>query len=718
VIDNLKLMPGLSSKIPKAITLIILLSIFVSNNSYSQPSWVWQAPAPTGNTLQSIKFVDVQTGYSCGNVGVILKTTNGGQNWIALPTPKNRNYNGIDFINATTGVAVGDSSAIIRTTNGGISWNVITPPIINRHLWSVDFATADTGYIAGNNGTVWKTINGGVSWTAQSAPNTFLFIVKFLDANHGVIGGRQTVLLTTNGGINWVNQTLTFTPGNNVTGVAYPNPELILATAHSENVIFRTSNGGINWNKYTLNIPSYHGNTDFAADMSFVNYNIGFMITSFVGNILKTTNSGMNWTQDSSYRLGKWYDIQMVNANIGYICGTGGTILQTTNSGLTWNTQLGTLRGINHNYFINQNTGFCAGDSGIILKTTNSGDNWITKITNTRRKLNSIHFVNDNTGYCAGDTGMVLKTVDCGENWISLNTKIPMGLNSIHFIDNNTGITVGDNSTILRTTNGGINWMFQYVEVFGDYSSVQMVTSQICFASSSIEVYKSTNGGVNWFTLGAYPHTGGNDLYFLDSLNGYSCEGQSRIRKTTNGGINWILQNGGGGLRNLRSIYFSDINNGIAVGDEGIITKTTNGGINWQRLQDFTNNYLTSVYFTDPNTGYITGHYGTLLKTTNGGLSFISHTASTEISDYKLYQNYPNPFNPSTIIKYELPEKGHAVLKVFDITGKKITELVNATQPAGAYEVLFDAAALPSGIYFYSLITGKKTLSGRMVLVK
>jgi len=93
---------------------------------------------------------------------------------------------------------------------------------------------------------------------------------------------------------------------------------------------------------------------------------------------------------------------------------------------------------------------------------------------------------------------------------------------------------------------------------------------------------------------------------------------------------------------------------------------------------------------------------------------------------FSLEQNYPNPFNPSTKIRFTIPsvianaakQSQFVSLKVFDILGNQVATLVNNEKPAGSYEVIFNAAGLPSGIYFYKLQSGGYIETKKMLLIK
>ncbi len=85
---------------------------------------------------------------------------------------------------------------------------------------------------------------------------------------------------------------------------------------------------------------------------------------------------------------------------------------------------------------------------------------------------------------------------------------------------------------------------------------------------------------------------------------------------------------------------------------------------------------------------------------------------------FALSQNYPNPFNPSTVIRYEIKQPGHVRLSVYDMYGRKVAALVDGERPSGPSSAVFNADALPSGMYTYVLESGGAALSRVMTLVK
>lgn len=162
-------------------------------------------------------------------------------------------------------------------------------------------------------------------------------------------------------------------------------------------------------------------------------------------------------------------------------------------------------------------------------------------------------------------------------------------------------------------------------------------------------------------------------------------------------------------------------------------TETNNAGFDierssngvWTRIANVTGNGTTSspqsYTFSDRN--LTSGIYNYRLKQIDFNGNFEYFSLSNEVvigvpTKYELSQNYPNPFNPSTKINYSIPQDGLVSLKIFDMSGKEVATLVNEVKTAGYYDLSFNAANLPSGVYFYTLSAERFTETKKMLLVK
>jgi Secretion system C-terminal sorting domain len=118
---------------------------------------------------------------------------------------------------------------------------------------------------------------------------------------------------------------------------------------------------------------------------------------------------------------------------------------------------------------------------------------------------------------------------------------------------------------------------------------------------------------------------------------------------------------------------------------------------------------------TSPNTGVIPVSDITFI---NAPVTDVPYANNQILGNFNLEQNYPNPFNPSTKINYTIPQQSFVSLKVYDILGNEVATLMNGDKSAGTYQVNFNAADLPSGIYFYRLTAGNYTSVKKMTLLK
>ena len=405
-------------------------------------------------------------------------------------------------------------------------------------------------------------------------------------------------------------------------------------------------------------------------------------------------SSYSQWFQSYHIDYVEFNKIQFVNELTGYIVGEdlanfGGVILKTTDGGNNWmNLSANSLFPIEifALSFLNPNTGFVSGYSMNIYKTTDGGLNWsytqAPYIGNSR--FRALQFLNENTGYVGGRYGVRSKTTNGGLTWDTLSMAGSQ-LYSIFFFNANTGFMGDGASTIYKTTDGGINWTATFLR---DTSSVasSYALSHIDFlnemtgyiagrTSSRGAIFKTTNGGINW-----------SNIFYSDSLTLYSID-----------------------IINESTIF--------AAGEIRKIIKTTNSGITWS-ITEIPGNFweLYSIRFINETMGFTSG-FGYVFKTTNGGVS-VNQITSEIPNGISLHQNYPNPFNPNTKIKFDIAKLSVVKLVVYDILGREVATLVNERLKAGTYEVDFEGRELPSGVYFYKLVTDGFVDVKKMVLIR
>ena len=150
------------------------------------------------------------------------------------------------------------------------------------------------------------------------------------------------------------------------------------------------------------------------------------------------------------------------------------------------------------------------------------------------------------------------------------------------------------------------------------------------------------------------------------------------------------------------------------------VQRSTDGGITWhnynnglENLACFSVRSATGM----PHKLFVTT-FGNSINQINETVTSIEDGSCSMVVDFRLNQNYPNPFNPSTKISWQVPVGSHHSLKIYDVLGNKIATLVDEYKPAGTYEMTWYAEGLPSGVYFYQLLTNEFVETMKMILMK
>ncbi len=327
---------------------IIIVQVSICAISFSQWSSVYTEISDNHSSFKSVYFFSENTGYVTRGDSSIMKTTNGGQSWFALPSSSGYNVSAIQFTSFNTGYAIGGNflsrtGSLLKTTNGGFSW--VATQFSDVIFNNLKFIDDDLGYVLTDSNFVYKTINGGMSWMLQSLDASFLYSFDFVDANTGFVSGYFLKFYkTTNGGSNWQS----FAAPYNI-GLDFVDANTGYSTVFNLNSysIAKTTNGGLNWfNLYTRD-SSFLGNPFFVNNVT--GWTVGSVLKSnniYYRLVLKTVDGGLNWFEqssgfqpDSSSCISS---ISMVGSNTGYLTtlycsSTGanlnGKIFKTSNGG-------------------------------------------------------------------------------------------------------------------------------------------------------------------------------------------------------------------------------------------------------------------------------------------------------------------------------------------------------------------------------------------------
>ncbi len=306
----------------------------------------------TGLMLSAITMLSAQSSWQWVNTGFnyILMDISfpPGQSQIGFAVGENVTYNGIGII--------------LKTTDGGDTWSQISSPGLPG-LEAVCFTDLNTGYIGGWQNYFAKTTDGGLTWTPMTVNSGIWYIkeIDFWDNQHGIVcAAGAMAFVTADGGNSW-------TPASglsvNVEDLDYASSAVVYAVGGDEKIA-KSVNGGLNWTTvYTGQFQSMLLGVDFYGE----SYGI---VGGEDGKVLKTTNGGQSW---STGNAGNWHllhGVHVYNTDSALVAGTIEGVYKTTNGGITWILDFsgGNTYALYKIARTPDNTLFISGSQGMILR--------------------------------------------------------------------------------------------------------------------------------------------------------------------------------------------------------------------------------------------------------------------------------------------------------------------------------------------------------------
>lgn len=553
-------------------------------------NWELQTRPPVIGDLQDVYFIDQDTGWIVGYYKIILKTTDGGENWIKISNSvaSERNFFGVYFTDALHGCAVGgvdmsyDKCFIMVTEDGGDSW-IDTSPEGIAQLNDVYFISKDTGFACGFDGQIIRTTDGGYTWGLKYehygfSPND----IFFFNALNGIATDRSEYSITEDGGETW---TLSYMDDDMLINGFNGVNDTVGFGVGPDGLVVKTTNKGYNWEPISNAIP-----------LPYLN-NIGFFdefngIKTTYNTLMMTDDGGYSWSVKEVGIDVKYKDLSVPSSTVGYILSNNNNkLVKTMNGGQDWSIYDLPVLPENVDYtriqFVTELVGYLCGENGYVYRTEDGGQTWQDKSIMNESDLTAIYFVNENLGWLTNEDGQVMRTVSGGNSYsyyqLEVNNTVYKPLD-VFFVNEQIGYIATTQGALFKTGNGGITW-----DIISNISSGAFLT-KIYFSDEITGWYKATdkilyteNGGVSWELQQNYNDTWLTDMFFLNENYGWLCGENNFIAK-----YDFPVNVGGVKKQNsIMSIYPNPSNDMLSVStntDNDLITHYSISDLNGRLL--------------------------------------------------------------------------------------------------------------------------------------
>jgi photosystem II stability/assembly factor-like uncharacterized protein len=664
---------------------------------------------PAGNSfgLNTVFFVNPDTGWVAGSSGIIYKTLNGGINWTSQSSGTGRAIAKMYFISALEGWATGgwgdgNTYLVIHTSDGGATWQSQSFGNTSYSSEDIFFYNKNTGWISGRDNTlaphIHKTIDGGQTWVRQTVPitasNTPVVSIEFATINKGWAATSSiyatpagAVLYTEDGGANWSIQTYTNQSYNYLSvqdSLRIAVVGVSVLTPADEKVIV-TGDGGQNWAIHSPPTKAYTNGIQYVGD------EIWLASTNSV--ILNSPDNGntWNWQHISAYlRSIPWRNADDGIAVSGSWAGTDNYTYHSTDGGMNWPSDLD-IPGGAQAMFIDGMHGWTLweGNSARIWRTTDGGENWDPHYIGGGGWTGGIFFASPDTGWAFGSNGKLRFTSNGGATWTAQNPGVTDYVQAVFFINSSKGWAAGGygggNGFIIYTDNAGATWSPQTMANNNHILDLFFLNEDEGWATEvGGGIQYTADGGHYWNSVSSVPHSFAEEIHMVDRMTG------------------WLIAN-----------------NGSELDGKGFIYRTDDGGHSWDLEYEspWPNSNLSEFGLQPGNYIWACGTHNTILK----------YSVAVGINDNKasakegiIANCYPSPFISELTVSYSFDSPGDAWLDIYDLSGKKIRSITAAAAVSKNGIFTWDGndesgIAQPPGTYLLKITSGNKSTALKAV---
>lgn len=674
----------------------------------------------------------------------------------------------------------GETFSLLAEFNSLTRWLFINPANTNQLLLATGIFDReantddpDQGYASGSGLGMYRSEDGGITWLPSNqgiseSKSMFMGGADRDPANSGTVivatgnnndynkGTYGAVYRSTDFGSTWTDVTPTlFYDAEPFTAVAFAPSDSSIVYVGSAQAIYRSTNNGLSWTRYGGNTGAPYGPLGIRSGVPIDmvvhpdDPNVVY-VNNYGGGVFKSEDGGKNWVSWSKgYSGADIHSIAVDPNDSSKILANGRSgIFKSDDAGENWS-------GISYGYAafpegfgsvfdpadVTGKTLLCSDEhESYVLRSEDGGLNWTpvlyleTGEVGNRHGARTLSFAPSNpsivyAGFMAAgfhadpheldfaESKGVYRSEDGGKTWQEINTGLPSGAQARNVTDiaishqdpNRVYITLREGG-IYKTTDGGQTW----IDANGTLPAGERWT----------DVWQEDDPipRNSLLTVAVHPE---DDQTILVGCNSFG------IYQSQNGGASWsqiltpqrLIQEGTRDHGHITSIVIDPIEPSNIYASEwhGGVYHSPDNGSSWNVINEMLSTRSVAMLQISSKAEYLyaatqgEGVFRTQLREVGTSNEDVTLDVPTS---YSLDQNFPNPFNPTTSITYSLPQSAVVSLKIYDITGKYITTLVDGVNSAGIHTVTFDAGSLSSGMYVYTLETDGFRQSRQMMLVK
>jgi photosystem II stability/assembly factor-like uncharacterized protein len=695
--------------------LTIVITALINFDS-SSAQWK-QTNGPLGGGVECIVTTETYVFAGLTSAGVVRSTLDG-SSWSPMNSGlSNLNVRGLAVSGANIFAGV-NGGGVFRSSDDGVTWSPVNAGLTTTFVYSI-YSSGSAIYAGTYGSGMFRSLDNGSHWT--HIDDGFDYANIWIDAFYA---SGTTILAATSAGLHrsidngatWtvVTDGFPIKTGYNAGFSMFAESGQYLILGSHFTGLYRSLDTGKTWSSLMKPVakilPVGGGSTSCVFSVG------GILYASVLTELIRSRDHGDSWERIDFGTLSADKDAlppTSMAASPKHLY--GGThdngVLVADPSGTTWSFSNAGIRNANTTVLASSGATVIAGTYAGLSLSTNNGIEWSEPdpryAVYAQTKFGKYLYIDSWRGmYRSPDDGKAWSAVGNGDTGIGDASTMAASGPYLFAGSNGRGV--------FRSADSGATWKQINTGLTNTWVTTLLVSGGDLYAGCDWGLFRSTDNGDHWTSIshqGLLNNNNVNALAVIDSNLFVGLFYPGSVYRSDLQGSQWtrvFIPPIAGDITAL-AVFGTSL---FASGQGGIFLSEDRGNT-WRAVTEgMTNLNVRAMTIAGPNL-FAGCYYGGVWRRP------VSEMLKQPVQDvYQLVQNYPNPFNGSTTIYFTVPRAERVSLKVYDLLGREIETIISEEFLAGSYSHQWNAASLPSGVYFYRLQAGSHIETKRLLVIK